>query len=176
MVLFYTGFGATGKFWAHEHWNLSSPPDIVAFSKKAQTAGYFFGNDLLVPDRAYRRFSTWVGDPARVILCNAVIPEILERNLVGKCAAVGARRYGALDELASKHPEKIRNLRGQGCGTYIAFDTPDAAAIVIKMRSLAVNVGMCGKSTLRLRPMLTFTEDLIARLIQALDESIASLS
>lgn len=52
------GFGATGKFWGHEHWNLSSPPDIVTFSKKAQTAGYFFGNPLLVPDKAYRQFNT----------------------------------------------------------------------------------------------------------------------
>jgi 4-aminobutyrate aminotransferase / (S)-3-amino-2-methylpropionate transaminase len=24
-----TGIGATGKFWAHEHWNLEDPPDMV---------------------------------------------------------------------------------------------------------------------------------------------------
>ena len=53
-----TGFGATGTFWGHEHWNLSSPPDIVTFSKKAQTAGYFFGDRMLVPDKAYRQFNT----------------------------------------------------------------------------------------------------------------------
>ena len=55
---FDLGFGATGKFWAHEHWNLSSSPDMVVFSKKAGTAGYFFGNPLLVPDRGYRQFNT----------------------------------------------------------------------------------------------------------------------
>jgi 4-aminobutyrate aminotransferase/(S)-3-amino-2-methylpropionate transaminase len=53
-----TGFGATGKFWAHEHWNLQSPADIVTFSKKAQTAGYFFSNETLRPDKAYRQFNT----------------------------------------------------------------------------------------------------------------------
>lgn len=53
------GFGATGKFWGHEHWNLTSPPDIVTFSKKANTAGYFFGNPKLVPDKAYRQFNTY---------------------------------------------------------------------------------------------------------------------
>lgn len=36
-----TGIGATGKFWAHEHWNLDTPPDIVTFSKKAQAAGFY---------------------------------------------------------------------------------------------------------------------------------------
>lgn len=53
-----TGFGATGRFWGHEHWELTSPPDIVTFSKKAQTAGYFFGDRMLVPDMVYRQFNT----------------------------------------------------------------------------------------------------------------------
>ena len=52
------GFGATGKFWGHEHFNLTFPPDIVTFSKKAQTAGYFFSDPMLVPDKAYRQFNT----------------------------------------------------------------------------------------------------------------------
>nr|MBE5725130.1 putative4-aminobutyrate aminotransferase, mitochondrial-like [Cucujiformia] len=36
-----TGCGATGKMWCHEHFNLSSPPDIMTFSKKMQIGGYF---------------------------------------------------------------------------------------------------------------------------------------
>lgn len=34
--------------WGHEHWQLSSPPDIVSFSEKGQTAGYFCSDRLLV--------------------------------------------------------------------------------------------------------------------------------
>lgn len=52
-----TGVGATGKFWAHEHWNLQDPPDMVTFSKKAQTAGYYFGNNELRPNKPYRQFN-----------------------------------------------------------------------------------------------------------------------
>lgn len=37
-----TGVGSTGKFWAHEHWNLSSPPDMVCFSKKMQGGKFGF--------------------------------------------------------------------------------------------------------------------------------------
>lgn len=29
-----TGLGATGTLWAHEKWNLDTPPDAVTFSKK----------------------------------------------------------------------------------------------------------------------------------------------
>lgn len=52
-----TGVGATGKFWAHDHWNLQDPPDMVTFSKKAQTAGYYFGNNDLRPNKPYRQFN-----------------------------------------------------------------------------------------------------------------------
>lgn len=52
-----TGVGATGKFWAHEHWNLEHPPDMVTFSKKAQAAGYYYGDNELRPNKPYRQFS-----------------------------------------------------------------------------------------------------------------------
>ena len=36
-----TGCGPTGKFWAHEHFNLPDSPDIVTFSKKMLTGGFY---------------------------------------------------------------------------------------------------------------------------------------
>lgn len=41
-----TGGGGTGTFWAHDSWNLSSPPDIVVFAKKLMVAGYFYAEHL----------------------------------------------------------------------------------------------------------------------------------
>jgi len=84
-----TGVGATGKFWAHDHWNLDSPPDMVTFSKKAQTAGYYFGNPELRPNKPYRQFNTWMGDPARAILFRAIIKEIERLDLVKHTAETG---------------------------------------------------------------------------------------
>nr|MBE5725123.1 putative4-aminobutyrate aminotransferase, mitochondrial-like [Cucujiformia] len=57
-----TGCGATGKMWCHEHFNLSTPPDIVTFSKKMQIGGYFHTAEMR-PDQPYRIFNTWMGDP-----------------------------------------------------------------------------------------------------------------
>jgi adenosylmethionine-8-amino-7-oxononanoate aminotransferase len=68
MLMRITGFGATGKFWCHEHWQLNSPPDMVTFSKKAQTAGYFFGDRQLIPDKAYRQFNTLVTAPQHDVI------------------------------------------------------------------------------------------------------------
>ena len=145
---------------------------MVTFSKKAQTAGYFFGDDQLTPDKAYRQFNTWIGDPARIIMSNAVISEILEKNLVEQTAQVGDKLYAALEELATKYPDSIQNLRGKGNGTYIAFDTENPAALVGKMRSFGVNIGTCGTRTVRLRPMLVFEEGHIPRLVETLGRAL----
>ena len=41
-----TGCGSTGKFWAHEHFNLKDSPDVVTFSKKMLSGGFYFKNEL----------------------------------------------------------------------------------------------------------------------------------
>lgn len=153
-----TGIGATGKFWAHEHWDLSTPPDIVTFSKKAQTAGYYYGNPALRPNKPYRQFNTWMGDPARAILFRAIIEEIERLNLVEHTAKTGDYLYSGLERLAEKYPHAILNLRGKGQGTFIAWDSPNRDEVLVKAKSLGVNIGGSGASAVRLRPMLVFQE------------------
>merc|ERR1719272_2606405 len=46
-----TGVGASGKWWAMEHWNLTSPPDILCFAKKAQLSGYFYSDKFRLKKR-----------------------------------------------------------------------------------------------------------------------------
>lgn len=151
-----TGVGATGKFWAHEHWNLSEPPDMVTFSKKAQTAGYYFGNPALRPNKPYRQFNTWMGDPARAILFRAIINEIERLNLVENTAYVGDYLYSGLEQLAKQYPGQIQNLRGKGQGTFIAFDNPKRDEFLVKAKAHGINIGGSGASAVRLRPMLIF--------------------
>ncbi|KAF1835206.1 4-aminobutyrate aminotransferase [Decorospora gaudefroyi] len=151
-----TGVGATGKFWAHEHWNLSSPPDMVTFSKKAQTAGYYFGNNDLRPNKPYRQFNTWMGDPARAILFRSIIQEIRRLDLVANTAVTGDYLYAGLKRLADRYPREIMNLRGQGQGTFIAFDSPRRDEVLRKSKGQGVNIGGSGEMAVRLRPMLIF--------------------
>jgi 4-aminobutyrate aminotransferase / (S)-3-amino-2-methylpropionate transaminase len=151
-----TGVGATGKFWAHDHWNLDTPPDMVTFSKKAQTAGYYFGNPALRPNKPYRQFNTWMGDPARAILFRAIIGEIERLKLVENTAMVGDYLYSGLERIAQQHPDQIMNLRGKSMGTFIAFDSPQRDAFLKNAKSLGVNIGGSGASAVRLRPMLIF--------------------
>lgn len=151
-----TGVGATGKFWAHDHWNLSSPPDMVTFSKKAQTAGYYFGNPALRPNKPYRQFNTWMGDPARALIYRGIIEEVERLGLVENTRITGDYLYGGLTRLSEKYPEHFQNLRGKNQGTFIAWDTPKRDQFVAKAKSFGVNIGGSGPSAIRLRPMLVF--------------------
>ena len=153
-----TGVGATGRFWAHEHWDLPTPPDMVTFSKKAQTAGYYFGNPDLRPNKPYRQFNTWMGDPARALLFRAIVGEVERLGLVGATARVGDYLFAGLERLAAAHPDQFRNLRGKGMGTFIAFDSPRRDEFLARAKTFGVNIGGSGASAVRLRPMLVFQE------------------
>jgi 4-aminobutyrate aminotransferase/(S)-3-amino-2-methylpropionate transaminase len=151
-----TGMGATGKLWAHEHWNLDSPPDMVTFSKKAQAAGYYYVDPELRPNKAYRQFNTWMGDPARAILFRAIIDEIERLDLVNHTAKTGDYLYQKLDELQTKYPNEMQNLRGKGQGTFIAWDSPRRDEVLKKAKQVGINIGGSGVAAVRLRPMLIF--------------------
>ena len=135
---------------------MDDPPDMVTFSKKAQTAGYYYGNMDLRPNKPYRQFNTWMGDPARTILFKAIIHEIERLNLVENTANVGEYLYSGLERLAQQYPHEIQNLRGQGQGTFLAWDSPRRDDFLKRAKGMGVNIGGSGERAVRLRPMLIF--------------------
>ncbi|KAG0172033.1 4-aminobutyrate transaminase [Apophysomyces sp. BC1015] len=162
-----TGVGATGTFWAHEAWNLPSPPDIMTFSKKFQAAGFYM-NPRLRPAQTYRLYNTWMGDPVRAMQAAAIVDEIESKNLLDNVRQVGAYLQSGLKTLASKG--SIANVRGQGA--FIAFDmhTPTIRDQFLQaMRQKGVNIGGCGDKSVRLRPMLTFQQNHADILLNTMD-------
>ncbi|KAK6454597.1 4-aminobutyrate aminotransferase [Scheffersomyces xylosifermentans] len=168
-----TGVGASGKLWAHEHWNLTTPPDMVTFSKKFQAAGFYYSNPDLQPKQAYRQFNTWCGDPSKAIIAKTIYKEIVKHDLVNKTAEVGDYLFQNLKQLAAKYPLNFRNLRGENFGTFIAWDCNDVGArneTLLKCRAKGVNIGGCGDIAIRLRPTLTFEKKHADILVQVLED------
>nr|ABF58894.1 GABA aminotransferase [Lachancea kluyveri] len=156
-----TGVGATGKFWCHEWAEITPAVDLVTFSKKFQSAGYFFHDPEFIPNKAYRQFNTWCGDPARMIIAGAIGQEVVDKSLVEQCARVGDYLFGKLEALQSQYPKYFQNLRGKKRGTFIAWDLPttDLRDSLLKNLKLnGCNVGGCAEKSVRLRPALTFEE------------------
>ncbi|KAL7663055.1 4-aminobutyrate aminotransferase [[Candida] zeylanoides] len=171
-----TGVAATGKFWCHEHFGMSPPPDLVTFSKKFQSAGYFFHDPQLVPNAAYRQFNTWCGDPARMILAGAIGHEVVKHDLAARTSQVGEYLYAKLEALSQRYPAYIRNLRGKGRGTFIAWSLDGADArnkFLADMKHVGVNVGGCAEDSVRLRPMLVFEEHHADILVAAVEQVLS---
>ena len=128
-----TGCGPTGKFWAHEHFNLESPPDIVTFSKKMLIGGFFYKNPFR-PDKPYRIFNTWLGDPSKLVLLEQVVKQIKQDNLLVQIAKTGDHLLKGLENAQRQFPNLVLNARGKGTFCAIDFQTPELRDKAIKVR------------------------------------------
>ena len=117
-----TGVGVSGKMWAHEHWNLASPPDFVTFAKKMISCGAYHRpeHSMITP---YRHFNTWMGHPVRAHLTATQNQVIKDDNLIEQAAVAGEYLHQGMLEMQSKHPGHVIAPRAQG--TIQAFDAPD---------------------------------------------------
>ncbi|KAG7899599.1 hypothetical protein KL907_004951 [Ogataea polymorpha] len=173
-----TGCGATGIMWEHERYNITPPPDLVTFSKKMQSAGYFFNDQKLIPNMPYRQFNTWCGDEKLVMLAAAICKEIQEKNLLTSIKETGDFLYQKLEGLQKQYPDFLKNLRGKGKACFIAFDMPSSekrTEFLNKMRISGVNIGGCAEVGVRLRPTLVFEKKHAQILVDILQKVLATL-
>lgn len=153
-----TGGGPTGKFWAHEWFNLDGPPDVVTFSKKMQLGGYFHSLEFR-PDQEYRVFNTWCGDPGKIILLEEILKVVKRDNLLAQVNKTGAVLKNGLLALEKEFPAILNATRGRG--TFLAINAKDTATrdtLVKKLKQAGVQSGGCGDVSIRFRPALIFEE------------------
>ena len=145
-----TGWGATGRMWAHELFDLPTPPDVVIWAKKAQNGVLFVSEELATFFQEEKKFNTtWEGDAVGMVRLLAVVDKIdLEQvRRTGDLARAG------LDALADAYSGLIENVRG--AGVMLAFDVP-RADLQDTLRDRAFRRGLvllpAGERTLRFYP------------------------
>lgn len=151
-----TGCGPTGKFWAHQHWGLEDSPDVVTFSKKMLTGGYFYKPHVR-PKESYRIFNTWVGDPTKLLLIEEVLKVVNTEKLLENVRDTGKYMQKGLKDISKRHPNTFFNVRGRG--TFCAADLPsekDRNKFIAEMHHKGIHCGGCGEHSFRIRPALTF--------------------
>ena len=153
-----TGLGATGKLWAHEHFDLPNPPDIMTFAKKMQIGGYFYRDNLKI-DQPYRIANTWLGDPIRIVFLEATLDAIRRDKLIELNRDIGKYLIDHLKAFCKQYPHLIDSARG--LGTFSSFDGATSEIrdkIIQKLKNSGIQCGACGDKTMRIRPSLTFTQ------------------
>ncbi|XP_015273050.1 PREDICTED: 4-aminobutyrate aminotransferase, mitochondrial, partial [Gekko japonicus] len=153
-----TGGGCTGKFWAHEHWGLDDPADVLSFSKKMLTGGFFHKEEFR-PNAPYRIFNTWLGDPSKNLLLAEVINVIRREDLLSNATHAGKVLLAGLLDLQNRYPHLISRARGRG--TFCSFDSPNDAIrnkLILLARNKGVVLGGSGDRSIRFRPTLVFRD------------------
>jgi 4-aminobutyrate aminotransferase/(S)-3-amino-2-methylpropionate transaminase len=169
-----TGLGATGKVWAHEHFNLPESPDLVSFAKKMQIGGFYFQEKLNTTP--YRIFNTWLGDPSKLLFLEAILVTIQRDKLIELNQAVGAYMTLHLKAACNDYPNLIADARG--LGTFSSFDgrTPQIRdQIVQRLKNSGIQCGGSGDRTFRIRPSLIFTQKHADIFLDKLNQVLAKL-
>ena len=112
-----TGWGMTGRLWAHELFDLPCPPDVVTWAKKAQNGVLFVSEELATFFQEEKKFNTtWEGDSVGMVRLLA----LLDKLDLDQVMRTGDRARRGLDALARDYREILKNVRG--AGVMLAFD------------------------------------------------------
>jgi 4-aminobutyrate aminotransferase-like enzyme len=161
-----TGWGATGRLWAHERFSLPLPPDAVIWAKKAQNGVLFVSEELATFFQEEKKFNTtWEGDSAGMVRLLAV----LDRLDLEQVERTGRQARDGLDTLVRDYAGLLHHVRG--AGVMLAFDV-SRADWRDGLRDRAFRLGLlllpAGERTLRFYPRYD-TEP------YAIDEALAIL-
>lgn len=171
-----TGGGLTGKPWAYQWKGVT--PDVVAFGKKLQVCGVMAGGRVdEVPDNVFhvssRINSTWGGNLTDMVRSRRILEIIEADNLFEAAQVKGADLLDGLQHLSISHP-LLTNPRGLGLMCAVTMPDADIRDRVLKVLMDQENVIMlgCGHRSLRVRPALTVSSEVIGTALAALDRAV----
>ena len=176
-----TGFGRTGKNFAHQLYNVK--PDIIGCGKAAGggilPVSFVAGRDdvvgVLTPGS---EGSTFGGYPLASIVGIYAIKTLLDEKLADNATVRGAQLMDGLNKIKIDFPDKIKEVRGKGLLT--AFEMHNAK----HLDGHKVSVGLLARgiyakethhSTVRLAPALTIKEHQINILLDAIHDVIKNI-
>ncbi len=121
-----TGYGRTGKFWGHQHFDVS--PDVV-ITAKGLASGFPLSaiaasTELMSKAWPGSQGGTFGGNAVACAAALATLDVIQDEKLVENAATQGQRLIDGARSVAAKHPE-IGDVRGLGLMVGSEFVTAD---------------------------------------------------
>ncbi|MBC7113774.1 MAG: aspartate aminotransferase family protein [Candidatus Methanomethyliales bacterium] len=165
-----SGFGRTGKLWAHQHFGVK--PDILCSSKAlgggVPIGATFARADIMDSLKRGEHSSTFGGNPLACAACAGAIDALLEEGLVENARVMGDLLKKGFSQMESK---LIREVRGLGLmlGIDMRFEVMN---IILKSLEKGVIVLEAGKTVLRLLPPLVISKNEVEEVLSAVGDSI----
>jgi len=173
-----SGVGRTGTMWAVDLWDVQ--PDILLTAKGIASgmpiAGMVARADLLETWGAGAHGSTYGGNPVACAAALATL-DLIEGGLVANSRIRGEQAMAGLRPIQDRHPELVRDVRGRGLMIGIEFDTADhAEAVQWACFQRGLLVLESGRSSVRMSPALTVSEDEMSTALRIFGEAVAEVS
>jgi acetylornithine/N-succinyldiaminopimelate aminotransferase len=168
----WTGVGHTGKYFGHQHWNVT--PDVMTLAKGVG-GGLPVGVAHISPKFAelfdwrthgHAVHATTLGGNCLSMAVTAAIFDVLERDqLVGRAKTLGDEAIERLNTFAQDHPI-VRQVRGKGLFIGVELDTDasggrftNGGEVVKACMERGVMINAVQDNVLRVAPALTIERD-----------------
>ena len=159
-----SGYGRTGKFFAHQHADIK--PDLITVAK-GMGNGFPIGGVLISPEfkaEFGQLGTTFGGNHLACAAGNAVLDVIKEEGLIENCAEVGDYLKQELSKI-----DEVREIRGRGLLIGVDFDFPvkDIRNKLVKEHKIFTGAAS-NPNTLRLLPPMGIGKKEVDTFIEAL--------
>ncbi len=167
-----TGFGRTGKMFAHQHFDLK--PDLMAVAKSI--AGGLPMGACLIGERVgaldpMTHGTTFGGSPLLCAAAIAALDTMVTEDLPGRAGALGG---WMMERLADLPTDKVREVRGMGL--LIGIELRSKVTPVLKaLQEQHVLALPAGTTVLRLLPPLVIGQNDLETVAQAIERVLSTM-
>lgn len=177
-----SGLGRTGKMFAVEHDGVV--PDIMTLAKAlgggvmplGATVGTQAVFEAIYSSNPLHHTSTFGGNPLACAAGLAGLNVLVEEGLVQRSAEMGALMKQALQEVADKHPDMIKEVRGIGLMIGVEMQEDEVGELIVAQllkRGVCVAYALNNPRVLRFEPPLIITPEQIQDAVTAFAEGVA---
>jgi putrescine aminotransferase len=176
-----TGLGRTGKSFAVEHEEVV--PDIMALAKAlgggvmplGATVGTQAVFEAIYSPNPLHHTSTFGGNPLACAAGLAGLEVLVEEGLADRAAHVGAILKQGLQDIAGRHPDTVKEVRGIGLMIGVEMQEDEVGELIVAQllkRGVCVAYALNNPRVLRFEPPLIISETQIQDALTAFDEAV----
>ena len=170
-----TGVGRLGTLWAYQQFGVE--PDIMTVAKGLGSGvpiGAFLGKEKTAVFAPGDHGSTYGGNALMAAVGKAVLTYVIEQDIPGHVAKIGAYLTSKLEELKSRYPF-VTEVRGRGLLQAIEFDSEICDGLVHNCLSKGLLLNAVKPTAIRLMPALNIGVEEIDEAVDILSRALAEV-